>query len=108
VRAEATLADRNKTLVPCMIESCERPIMLELTHTAELSHWTGDIADAAWRSYIDHVRRFVDADMGEADGPVGGARSPQPHSAFSIETPQERLLAVLAFDNLSGDQSLRR
>ncbi|MDZ4762185.1 MAG: toll/interleukin-1 receptor domain-containing protein [Alphaproteobacteria bacterium] len=31
VRAEATLADRNKTLVPCMIEACERPIMFELT-----------------------------------------------------------------------------
>ncbi|MEP7210767.1 MAG: toll/interleukin-1 receptor domain-containing protein [Alphaproteobacteria bacterium] len=27
VRAEATLADRNKTLVPCMIEPCERPII---------------------------------------------------------------------------------
>ena len=27
VRAEATLADRNKTLVPAMIEPCERPIM---------------------------------------------------------------------------------
>ncbi len=28
VRAEATLADRNRTLVPAMIEACERPIML--------------------------------------------------------------------------------
>ncbi len=37
VRAEATLADRNKTLVPCMIEPCERPIMFELTQTADLS-----------------------------------------------------------------------
>ena len=27
VRAEAMLADRSKTLVPCMIEPCERPIM---------------------------------------------------------------------------------
>jgi len=48
VRAEATLADRNKTLVPCMIEACERPIMFELTQTAELSHWQGDAADKAW------------------------------------------------------------
>jgi hypothetical protein len=39
VRAEATLADRNKTLAPCMIEPCERPIMFELTQTAELGHW---------------------------------------------------------------------
>ncbi len=47
VRAEATLADRNKTLVPCMIEACERPIMFELTQTAELGHWRGDASDAA-------------------------------------------------------------
>ena len=32
VRAEATLADRNKTLAPVIIEPCERPIMFELTH----------------------------------------------------------------------------
>jgi len=37
VRAEATIADRCKTLVPVMIEACERPIMFELTQTAELS-----------------------------------------------------------------------
>ena len=37
VRAEATLADRNKTLVPCTIEPCDRPIMFELTQTAELT-----------------------------------------------------------------------
>ena len=59
VRAEATVADRNKTLVPCMIEPCERPIMFELTQTAELSHWQGDATDAAWRSFVADVHRFV-------------------------------------------------
>src|SRR4051812_46808608 len=44
VRAEATLADRNHTLVPVMIEPCERPIMFELTQTADLSRWSGDTA----------------------------------------------------------------
>src|SRR6516165_5515261 len=42
VRAEATLADRNRTLVPARIESCDLPIMFELTQTADLSHWRGD------------------------------------------------------------------
>jgi TolB-like protein len=60
VRAEATLADRNKTLVPVMIEDCERPIMFELTHTADLSHWTGDPNDKASQSYLAGLRRFVD------------------------------------------------
>jgi TolB-like protein len=59
VRAEATLADRNKTLVPVMIESCERPIMFELTHTADLSHWRGDASDKVWRTYVADVHRFV-------------------------------------------------
>jgi hypothetical protein len=38
VRTEATLADRNRTHVPCMIELCERPIMFKLTQTAEPGH----------------------------------------------------------------------
>ncbi len=59
VRAEATLADRNKTLVPCMIEPCERPIMFELTQTAELFHWRGDREDAAFAAFFQDVRRFV-------------------------------------------------
>jgi TolB-like protein len=59
VRAEATIALRNKTLMPVMIEPCERPIMFELTHTADLSHWKGDAGDEAWRSYVADVRRFV-------------------------------------------------
>lgn len=60
VRAEATLADRNKTLVPAMIEPCDRPIMFELTQTADLSHWRGDASDPAWRAYVSDVRGFVE------------------------------------------------
>jgi hypothetical protein len=59
VRAEATLADRNKTLVPVMIEPCDRPIIFELTQTADLSHWSGDLKDAAWQSYVADVRRMA-------------------------------------------------
>jgi TolB-like protein len=59
VRAEATLANRNRTLVPAMIEPCERPIMFELTQTADLSHWRGDRGDGAWRVFLGDVRRFV-------------------------------------------------
>jgi TolB-like protein len=62
VRAEATLADRNKTLVPCMIEPCERPIMFELTQTAELAHWQGDTGDSAWTAFLGDVKQFVRGD----------------------------------------------
>src|SRR6516225_1279382 len=61
VRAEATLADRNKTLIPAMIEPCDRPIMFELTQAADLTHWRGAADDKAWRAFLDDVRRFVGA-----------------------------------------------
>jgi Tol biopolymer transport system component len=60
VRAEAMQANDNKTLVPVMIEPCKRPIMFELTHTADLSQWTGDRKDAAWQSFVAGVRLFVE------------------------------------------------
>src|SRR6185503_20531483 len=57
VRAEATLADRNKTLLPAMIEPCERPIMFELTQTADLTSWDGSPNAAPWRAFVADVRR---------------------------------------------------
>lgn len=73
VRAEATEADRNSTLVPVMIEPCKRPIMFELTHTADLSHWKGDARDPAWVAFLDDVRRFVHGDARPVPGPDGRA-----------------------------------
>src|SRR6185503_5962096 len=59
VRAEATLADRNKTLLPVTIEPCDRPIMFELTQTADLTRWDGSRADKAWVEFLGDVKRFV-------------------------------------------------
>ncbi|MEO8467648.1 MAG: TIR domain-containing protein [Gammaproteobacteria bacterium] len=96
VRAEATLAERYKTLVPAMIEPCDRPIMFELTQTAELSHWQGDAMDAAWLAFLRDVRRFV-----ENKGPVatGSAALPTP----LLTQPTDISIAVLPFANMSGD-----
>jgi TolB-like protein len=74
VRAEATQANSNGTLVPVMIEPCKRPIMFELTHSADLAHWTGDPDDKAWQSCVTGVRRFVQK---------GG-----PHPITTPSTPQ--------------------
>jgi TolB-like protein len=78
VRAEATLADRNMTLVPCMIEPCERPIMFELTHTAELGHWQGDVGDKVWQGFVADVKRFVAKD---ASAPTARLHRPSPDLA---------------------------
>lgn len=59
VRAEATLADRRGCLAPAIIEACDRPIIFELTHTAELSHWTGDRGDFAWTQFVADLKQLV-------------------------------------------------
>jgi hypothetical protein len=59
VRAEATLADRRNKLCPAIIEACDRPIAFELTHTADLSGWTGDTEDPHWQTFIQDLHRLV-------------------------------------------------
>jgi TolB-like protein len=101
VRAEATLADRNKTLVPCMIEPCERPIMFELTQTAELGHWEGSPKDKAWVSFLSDVARFVAREaapvVAAPTTPVAALEAAQPG-----QKPARPVLAVLPFINRSG------
>jgi TolB-like protein len=94
VRAEATIADRCKTLVPVTIEACERPIMFELTQTADLCHWTGDAGDKAWQAFLGDVRRFVGAAPAVAAVPAKVAPEPDLKSISIV---------VLPFANMSGD-----
>ena len=96
VRSEATIADRNKVLVPVTIEACERPIMFELVQTAELSHWNGQTSDPAWREFASHVRDQVGSD------PVA-APPAKPEAAPKRALPAKPSVAVLPFLNLSGD-----
>jgi TolB-like protein len=100
VRAEATVGDRNKTLMPVMIEPCERPLRFHLTQTADLSQWTGDAADAAWQAFLAEVRRFVQGKPGEA--PLGDAA----YATVAKVSARKPVLAVLAFENLSGDADM--
>ncbi|MFO1401956.1 MAG: TIR domain-containing protein [Steroidobacteraceae bacterium] len=111
VRAEATLADRQHTLVPAMIEPCERPIMFELTQTADLCHWQGDAGDAAWRSFLADVRRFI----GAAPPARVPATMPGPHAGSgtnptaAVGRPDAEdlrpSLALLPFTNRSGERA---
>jgi TolB-like protein len=90
VRAEATQANENKALVPVMIEPCKRPIMFELTQTADLTHWKGDRSDKAWQSYVAAVRLFVErggSTQGVAQPPI----SPRPSRRFGA-----RSMAIVA------------
>ncbi|HEX7711406.1 MAG TPA: TIR domain-containing protein [Sphingomonadaceae bacterium] len=83
VRAEATLADRNKTLAPVVIEPCNRPIIFELTHTVDLSHWKGEPHDGAWQVFLHDVRRLVESGRGKSgseEGPPASAHASRPQS----------------------------
>lgn len=73
VRAEATQANERDTLVPVMIEPCKRPIMFELTHSVELSHWKGDTSDPAWRTLVTDVRSFVEKAAARGLAPANDA-----------------------------------
>lgn len=68
VRAEATLADRRNKLVPAIIEACDRPIIFELTHTAELTGWTGDVSEPRWRLFVEDLDRLINTDRQQAAG----------------------------------------
>ena len=113
VRAEATLADRNRTLVPCMIEPCERPIMFELTQTAELGHWQGDAGDSAWRSFLSDVYRFVakggpaPASTAPASADPAVASAPAVQAAAQGGKPHgvRPSVAILPFTNRSTERA---
>ena len=86
VRAEATLADRRNKLAPAIIEPCDRPIIFELTHTADLADWTGDNHDPRWQTFVSDLRRLVDAEQDHQR--AAGSSGPQPISEKS-EAPRQ-------------------
>lgn len=121
VRAEATIADRNRTLVPAMIEQCERPIMFELTQTADLTHWNGDSADPAWQAFLTEVRRQASSSAdelpaGPTSGPPVSPVTDQSHelqamaqtaAATSSEKPtlgKRSTVGILPFSNRSASE----
>lgn len=89
VRAEATTADRNGTLVPAMIEPCNRPIMFELKHTAELAHWKGEPNDPAWRAFVGDVRQFIGSTGSQ------GATALPPQKPAGVRWPALAISAAL-------------
>ena len=89
VRAEATLADRRNKLVPAIIEACDRPIAFELTHTADLSEWTGDASDARWRAFVEDVQGMVERNSA-LEQPVPVAATPRPAPAMRHAAPASR------------------
>jgi len=90
VRAEATLADRRNKLVPAIIEPCDRPIVFELTHTAELSDWHGDTSDVHWRTFVEDLHRMIDKARENDGAPDQTAPAPEPAPIRKVEDMSTR------------------
>ena len=85
VRAEATLADRRNKLVPAIIEACDRPIIFELTHAADLADWTGDTSDKRWQGLVSDLHRLVD---GESKKATAKSETEKSEAAESASKPK--------------------
>ena len=101
VRAEATLADRRNKLAPAIIEPCDRPIIFELTHAAELSDWTGDSSDPRWRTFVSDLHRLTKA---ATEREPAAANQP---SDKSQPAPVSKVEATSLPAQPAGRQSLR-
>ncbi|MFC0588237.1 TIR domain-containing protein [Novosphingobium aquiterrae] len=97
VRSEAAVAQRNGTLVPVMIEACTRPVMFELTQSADLIEWTGDRSAAAWNALVADIRCHLEGRR--SGGRASGATAPRPAGRIGSERRQVTVLnAALALD----------
>jgi adenylate cyclase len=103
VRAEATLADRNRTLVPVMIEACQRPIIFELTHTADLTRWRGDAQDPAWRGLVADVQRLVESQAAPRSSVTANPPATDAAPPSGAAAPTKPGVVILPFVNMSGD-----
>ena len=92
VPAEADVAHGAGTLVQLSLDDAVPPLPFNRMQCAKLSGWTGDFSAPGWLKVAAGIAELVS----------GRATFPPPD--LPTPTPKERLLAVLAFDNLSGDQ----
>ncbi len=53
MRSEADKGRHRGTLVPILLEACSIPMPFGQIHATNLSRWSGQRADAAWRSVLD-------------------------------------------------------
>ena len=67
VRAEATLGERTSTVIPAMIQDAERPIMFELTQSADLIGWDGDHEDSRWKGFVADIRLALERAESKAE-----------------------------------------
>ena len=97
VLSEANRAREQHKLVQLALDASRLPMPFDQTQCAELPGWTGDLDAPGWRKVLASIADLTGvARPDPRRGPTSGAE----------RQPREPLLAVLAFDNLSGDAEM--
>jgi TolB-like protein len=95
VRAEADAAREMGTLVQLRIDAAKPPMPFNRIQCADLRDWAGESETPGWRKVVASI-----ADL------TGNSGADARLVATSFAKSSEPLLAVLAFDNLSGDPNM--
>ena len=85
VRAEATLGERTSTVIPAMIQDAERPIMFELTQSADLIDWDGDHEDSRWKGFVADIRLALERAESKAEAAPAAIEPSAPPRDATIE-----------------------
>lgn len=94
VQSEADRARQDGKLVQLSLDGARLPMPFDRIQCADLTGWSGDPKAPGWRNVLASVSELT-----------GSASPPSPVPRGTVEST-EPLLAVLAFDNLSGDPEM--
>jgi len=98
VRAEADLARQAGTLVQLSLDGAVPPLPFNQIQCASLAGWQGEPTAPGWRKVLQSLADLVAPQSNAAAAPAHAPTPPAPAG--------EPLLAVLAFNNVSGDPKL--
>lgn len=104
VLAEADLGHEGSKLVQLSLDGAPPPFPFNGLHCEIAPDWNGDLKSVAWRKILDSIDALTHRPA-PAAAATQRATAPAPRPSAKA-APTERLLAVLAFDNLSGDAEL--
>jgi adenylate cyclase len=96
VQSEADRAREDGKLVQLNLDGTRLPMPFDRIQCADLKGWSGDLEAPGWSKVVASIADLVGGAAAPANAPV--ARPPAKSA--------EALLAVLAFDNLSGDPEM--
>jgi TolB-like protein len=101
VPAEADVAHEAGTLIQLSLDEATPPLPFNRMQCEALAGWAGDLTAAGWRKVLAGIADLV------VHGPSNAPPPPSPSRGLApIPRATQRLLAVLAFDNLSGDPEM--